>query len=150
MGIIKQLHLRPCVDPEDPDDYRPSSSWGAAVDPAPDGVSGLCALVDVVAPGDRVPLHKHPVDELIVLQAGSAEVVVGEEVETLDAGAFIFAPANTPHGARTVGREAARFLGVFDTEQVAVQYLERNPAPGTEGDAAQAQSVIDVRAAAPM
>jgi hypothetical protein len=31
-AILEQLDFRPCIDAEDPDDYRPRSSWAVAAD----------------------------------------------------------------------------------------------------------------------
>ena len=149
MAILEQLQYHPCADEADPDDYRPRSSWAAAADPISSDrsfVEGLCALVDVVAPNDRVPLHTHPVDEMIVLEEGTAEVTLGDEVRTLAAGAVIFVPAETPHGAVNVGEAPARFLGVFSTQRIGVRYLQRNPAPNTEGNPPRPPFELDVRA----
>jgi quercetin dioxygenase-like cupin family protein len=150
MAIISELRYRPCDDAQgDPDDYRPRSSWAAAVDPG-DGsgtrVEDQCVIVDVVAPGDRLPLHTHPVSELFVLEKGEVEITLGSELSTISAGAVVFAPAQVPHGARNIGDGEARFIGVFPTERVGIHYLERNPAPGTEGDPPQPLVEFDVRA----
>lgn len=149
MAILEKLRYQPCADESDPDDYRPRSSWAAAVDPARSDrsfVSNLCAFVDVVAPGDRVPLHTHPVDELVILEQGTAEVALGDEVREIGAGAMVFVPAETAHGAVNVGDTRARFLGVFSAERIGVRYLQRNPAPGTEGNPPQPPFEVDVRA----
>ena len=148
MSILKQLDYRPCADEHDPDDYRPRSSWAAAVDPAtPDGrfVQNLCVFVDVVAPGDRVPLHTHPIDELVVVLEGTAEVTLDEETHVVQPGAVIFIPERTPHGARNTGDEPAKLIGLFPSERVGFRYLERNPAPGTEADLPQPPFEMNVR-----
>jgi mannose-6-phosphate isomerase-like protein (cupin superfamily) len=151
MTIIERLQFSPCDDPSEPDDFRPRSSWAAAVDPAhPDGkyVRDLVLLVDVVAPGDRVPLHKHPIDELAIVEEGTAEVTLGDETRTVSSGTALFIPAGTAHSARNVGSKPWKVLGVFPAERVGFEYLERNPAPGTEGDPPRPAYEVDVRAEA--
>ena len=150
MAII-ELRFSPCDDPGEPDDFRPRSQWAVAVDPAsPDRafVRDLSLFVDVVAPGDRVPLHRHPIDELMVVEEGTGEVRLGGGTHVVSSGAVIFVPARLPHGARNIGSEPWRVLGVFAAERVGFEYLERNPAPGTEGDPPRPPYEIDVRAEA--
>ncbi len=148
MAIIDELVFRPC-DESDPDDYRPNSRWALAVDPAnPPGryVRGVSVSIDVVAPGDRVPLHTHPIDEVIVVAEGMAEVTCGDEVRVVSAGAVIFAPAETPHGGGPVDDRPVTFIGFFPADRVGFTALERNPAPGTEADPPRPTYELDVRA----
>jgi hypothetical protein len=42
-----------------------------------------------------------------------------------------------------VGSEPASLFAVFPSRQVGITYLERNPAPGTEADDAQAPVTFD-------
>lgn len=148
MAIIDRPVFRAC-DESDPDDYRPNSSWALAVDPAvPDGrfVRDLTVSIDVVAPGDRVPLHTHPIDEVIVIAEGTAEVALGDEVRTVSPGAIAFVPAGTPHGGGPVGNVPVTFIGFFAAARIGTAALERNPAPGTEGDPPRPPYELDVRA----
>ncbi len=147
MSIIDQLVFRPC-DESDPDDYRPNSSWALAIDPAKPGrpfVRDLSVSIDLVAPNDRVPLHTHPIDEVIFLAEGEAEVTCGDEVRVVSAGAVVFAPAGTPHGGGPIGDRPVRFIGFFAAERIGFTALERNPAPGTEGDPPRPTYELDVR-----
>ncbi len=148
MAIIDRLVFRPC-DENDPDDYRPNSSWALAVDPVDPGgrfVRDLSVSIDDVAPGERVPLHTHPIDEVIVVAEGTAAVTCGEEVRLVSAGAVIFVPAETPHGGGPIDDRPVRFIGFFPAERVGFTALERNAAPGTEGDPPRPPYELDVRA----
>lgn len=148
MAIIERPAFRSC-DESDPDDYRPNSSWAVAVDPVnPDGrfVRDLSVSIDLVAPGDRVPLHTHPIDEVIVVAEGTAEFALGDEVRIARDGAVVFVPAGTPHGGGPVDDRPVRFIGFFASDRVGVTALERNPAPGTEGDPPRPPYELDVRA----
>jgi quercetin dioxygenase-like cupin family protein len=142
MTILPSLTFRPCVDDDDPDDYRPLSRWAMASDPRSD----LVVIVDQVAAGDRVPLHTHTVDEVVVVTGGSARVRVGDDAVVVEPGAVLFAPAGTPHGGAALDRDVT-FIGFFATPTIETTYLERNPAPGTEGQPPQAAVVFDARSA---
>jgi quercetin dioxygenase-like cupin family protein len=147
MAIIEHRSYVALAD-DDPDDYRPNSSIALMVDPArSDGkfVNGLTVLFERVAPGDRVPLHAHIEEEVIFIDAGTAEVIVGEERRTVGPGAVVFVPSGTPHQARNVGPDPLLLHAVFPAEKVTVQYLDRNPAPGTEAAAPQPPLTIDLR-----
>jgi quercetin dioxygenase-like cupin family protein len=148
MAIIEQLQHNPFDDSDYPDDYRPNSTWAIACDPS--NVEGsyaadLAVAVEVVAPGDRVPSHTHPIDELIFVEDGVAEVELGPETRTVQPGTIVFVPAGTPHAGRPVGDSSVRFLGVFPSPQIGIEMLDRNPAPGTEGDPPQPAYTWDIR-----
>ena len=67
MGIAPRTALEPMVG--DPDDHRPQSEWRLAVDPA--GATRFAFLEERCAPGDRIPLHRHDVDEVVIVLDGS-------------------------------------------------------------------------------
>ena len=58
----------------------------------------------------------------------------------------MFVPAGTPHRTRNVTTSPVRIHAMFPSERIGIEYLERNPAPGTEDDPPQPVVVIDVRA----
>ena len=147
MTVIERLRYR-SYDASDPDDFRPGSTWAMACDPArADGayVRDLAVTVDIVAPGDRVPLHTHPIDEVVLVEDGTAEFVLGTETWIVEPGAVAFVPAGIPHGARAGSSAPVRFLGIFPSTRIGIELLERNPAPGTEGSRPQPPYVLDVR-----
>src|SRR5204863_511263 len=81
------------------------------------------------------------------VDGGDAEFRLGEDVQRLSAGAIVFTPTGMPHAARNVGDEPLRFRALFSSHLVDLRYLERNPAPGTEGRDPQTV-VYDARSAA--
>jgi hypothetical protein len=147
MAILDRLNYRPCVDPEDPDDYRPRSSWAVAVDPQPSSgsfVVGPAVVVDRCAPGDKIPLHTHTIDEVVLVQGASAPLRLGNETRSVPPGAVMFVPRGTPHGSNPVDDEVT-FIGIFGESIIETAYLERNPAPGTEGRPPLPRAVLDAR-----
>ena len=147
MAIISSVDYLP-FDESDPDDYRPNSKWALVVDPNPDGtahVDDITLILEEIAPGERIPLHVHPVSEVIVIVEGAAEVTLGDETRRADAGTIVFVPASVRHGTRNAGSDPVRLHAMFPTERIGIEYLERNPAPGTEHDPPRPAFTIDVR-----
>jgi len=140
------IHERPTLQPMvgDLDDHRPGSRWALVADPE---VRGLTAIVEDIAPGDRIPLHTHPQEEAIVIASGQAHVRVGDEEREVEAGAVLLVPAGMPHGTRNTSSEAVRVYAVFPATTIGIAYLERNPAPGTEADPPQPPFDVDLRGA---
>jgi quercetin dioxygenase-like cupin family protein len=62
-------------------------------------------------PGAVFPIHRHPQEQITVLQAGEAEFTVGGRVEVLRPGAWSVVPGGVEHGLKA-GRSGARFLAV--------------------------------------
>src|SRR5579864_2777963 len=53
-------------------------------------------LVDM-QPGEGVRLHKHPYQEIFIIQEGTATFTVGTATLEALAGQVVIGPANTPH-----------------------------------------------------
>jgi quercetin dioxygenase-like cupin family protein len=102
-------------------------------------------IVEEIAPGDRIPLHRHRIDEVLLYHSGKAEVRIGEETYSVVAGSIAFVPAGEPHSTTNVGDEPVHLQAVFPSHAIDLEYLERNPAPGTEGDPPQSAITYDVR-----
>ena len=69
MAIVSTLHYAP-FDEGDPDDFRPNSKWALVYDPgegAQDFVDNITVIFEEIAPGDRIPLHTHPIHEVMVI-----------------------------------------------------------------------------------
>jgi quercetin dioxygenase-like cupin family protein len=148
MGVVEGKVFRPLSGDDDPDDYRPSSRLAVVVDqPSRDVgfVHGLAVVFEEIAPGDRIPVHRHGIAEVVVIDEGAAELRLGDEVRRVGAGAVVFVPASTAHGIRNIGVQVLRVHAFFPSEVVSTHYLDRNPAPGTEGDPPRPPVTIDLR-----
>lgn len=121
---------------DDPDDYRPSSSWAPTVDP--DGRVSMSVIHERIGVGDRIPRHWHDVDELVLYEGGAARVHLDGIDHDVRAGATVFIPAGSVHGTTNTGDTPVEIRAVFPTTVVRVDGVERNPAPGTEGKPPQA------------
>lgn len=66
------------------------------IDPKNGGSEHLVVLTEDMAPGDRIPTHRHPLaDELIIVQSGNGRVTLGEKTQEAHAGSIVFIPRNT-------------------------------------------------------
>ena len=141
MSVVDRLELQPLADPGDPDDWRPSSLWAFASDPR----ASLAVIAEEIAQGDRIPLHRHRIDEVLLYHSGAAEVRIGDETFAVGPGSIAFVPAGEAHGTTNTGDEPVRLQAVFPSHAIDIEYLERNPAPGTESDPAQPPISYDTR-----
>lgn len=150
MGIVVQRRYKRLSDFGDPDDYRPGSEM-AVVRDAPDAdgkqLGRLTLLFENIGKGERIPLHiHHSVEEVIVIEEGSAEVTVGSETRAVGPGAVVFIPPGTPHGTRNIGNATLRIQAIFPSPQIDIEMLDRVPMPGTEVDPPQPATAVDLRA----
>lgn len=66
-----------------------------------------------VEPGAGSPPHLHRLDdEAFYILEGRFEVLCGQTVSFVEAGAFVFLPRNVPHYFRNAGTAPGLFLGV--------------------------------------
>ena len=121
---------------DDPDDYRPASSWLLQVDP--DAQVGLSVIRERIGVGDRIPRHSHDVDEVVLYESGSARAHVDGVDTDVSAGDTVFIPAGAVHGTLNTGSEPVEIRAVFPAREVVIDMVERNPLPGTESDAQRA------------
>jgi quercetin dioxygenase-like cupin family protein len=141
MRLHRELDFQPLTDPGDPDDWRPNSELAFVVDETTD----MAVIAERLAPGDAIPLHRHRIDEVVVYLEGAAEVRIGAETHDVRAGDIVFIPAGASHGARNRGEEIVEFRAVFRSAVIDIEYLERNPAPGTETARPRPPFAIDLR-----
>lgn len=148
MSIIESWEYMPLAMEEDPDDYRPDSELAIIIDPsesAENYVQGLTVFKEKIAPGNKIPLHQHTIEEVLFVDEGEIKVTVGKEQRMVAPGAIVFIPAKIQHGFQNVGNTVAKIHAVFPASEISIRYLERNPAPGTEGDDPQQPIAFDVR-----
>jgi quercetin dioxygenase-like cupin family protein len=141
MGLHRDFELQPLTDLADPDDWRPRSNWTLVADEA----ANVAVIVEEIGVGDAIPLHRHLIDEVLLYEAGDAEVRIDDETYRVRAGDIVIVPAGAAHGTRNVGSDKVSVRAVFPSHRIDITYIERNPAPGTEGEAPQPGVVWDTR-----
>lgn len=71
---------------------------------AENGATALCIFEQWVAPGTGAPTHSHPVEEVLTVRAGEAEMWIGDDNILVTAGQSLLVPAGRLHGFRNSGR----------------------------------------------
>ena len=66
--------------------------------------SQMMVGLNAFEPGQEHAAHRHAgMDKLYQVLAGSGEILLGDEVHLVKAGALVFAPADLTHGVRNTG-----------------------------------------------
>jgi len=85
-----------------PEHWRPGVETRMVVS-ARSGAAQLCIFEQWVAPGAGAPTHCHPVEEVLTVREGEAEMWIGDERVIVAAGQSLIVPAGRPHGFRNSG-----------------------------------------------
>jgi quercetin dioxygenase-like cupin family protein len=67
------------------------------------GAAQLCIFEQWVAPGHGAPTHSHPVEEVLTVREGEAEMWLDQERIIVSAGQSLIVPAGRKHGFRNSG-----------------------------------------------
>jgi quercetin dioxygenase-like cupin family protein len=67
------------------------------------GATQLCVFEQWIAPGAGAPTHFHPVEEVLTVLAGEAEVWIADQRMIVAAGQSALVRAGRPHGFRNAG-----------------------------------------------
>jgi quercetin dioxygenase-like cupin family protein len=116
------------VDPKD----MPSEPWRPGVETrmlvsAQNGAAQLCIFEQWIAPGTGAPTHSHPVEEVLTVREGEAEMWLDEQRVTVTAGQSLIVPARRKHGFRNSGSATLHIHAVL-----ASAVFEATPEGATE------------------
>ena len=83
--------------------------------------AGICVIVVEAGPGDGPQLHRHPYEEVFVVQEGAATFTLDGEEREVRAGEVVVAPAGVAHRFVNSGDGPLRQVDIhvsrgFDTE----------------------------------
>jgi quercetin dioxygenase-like cupin family protein len=111
---------------------RPGTFFTLKLDPKNRGSKHMTVMGEDMAPGGRIPTHRHPhCDELIIIRAGAARVTLGDKAEEAHAGAIVFIPQDTWIGVENLGNEHLIITGIM-SEPGYEEYLRAISAPAGE------------------
>jgi mannose-6-phosphate isomerase-like protein (cupin superfamily) len=116
------------VDPRDmlPEQWRPGVETRMLVS-ARNGAAQLCIFEQWVAPGTGAPTHMHPVEEVLTVREGEAEMWIDDERVIVSAGQSLLVPAGRQHGFRNSGNVTLHIHAVL-----ASPVFEATPEGATE------------------
>ena len=82
--------------------WRPGVETRMVVSAA-SGAAQLCIFEQWVAPGAGAPTHSHPVEEVLTVRDGEADMWIGEAHVTVSTGQSLLIPPRQLHGFRNSG-----------------------------------------------
>ena len=95
-----------------PENWRPGVETRMVVS-ARNGAAQLCIFEQHVAPGAGAPTHRHPVEEVLTVREGVAEMWIDQARVTVSAGQSLIIPAGRLHGFRNCGSAALHVHAVL-------------------------------------
>jgi len=122
MAIVK------IIDPRssNPEHWRPGVETRMLV-AAARGAAQLCIFEQWVAPGAGAPTHSHPVEEVLTVREGDAEIWIDEDRAVVTSGQSLIVPAGRMHGFRNCGTATLHINAVL-----ASPIFEATPEGATE------------------
>jgi mannose-6-phosphate isomerase-like protein (cupin superfamily) len=88
--------------------HMPPEQWRQGVETrmlvsASNGAAQLCIFEQWIAPGAGAPTHSHPVEEVLTVREGEAEMWMDEQRIIVAVGQSLIVPARRQHGFRNSG-----------------------------------------------
>jgi len=116
------------IEPRDAqlEQWRPGVQTRMLVSAA-NGAAHLCIFEQWVAPGTGAPTHSHPVEEVLTVREGEAEMWLGDQRVMVTAGQSLIVPAGRNHGFRNSGNVTLHLHAVL-----ASAVFEATPEGATE------------------
>jgi quercetin dioxygenase-like cupin family protein len=116
------------VDPGNrpPEHWRPGVETRMLVS-AGNGAAQLCIFEQWIAPGTGAPTHSHPVEEVLTVSEGEAEMWMDEQRVIVSAGQSLIVPAGRKHGFHNSGNVTLHIHAVL-----ASPVFEATPEGATE------------------
>ena len=93
--------------------------------------AGVSFILIDAPPGSGPRLHKHPYEEVFVVQEGKATFTAGDDVIEAKAGQVVVVPAGVAHKFVNSGAGRLRQIDIHASERFVTEWLEERPArPG--------------------
>ena len=95
---------------------RPGVTFTLKIGPKNSGSQTMAVVTEDMAPGDKIPTHRHPhADELILIQSGTGKVILGDKVQVAHAGAIVFIPKDTWISMENIGTDHLTHTDIWST-----------------------------------
>jgi mannose-6-phosphate isomerase-like protein (cupin superfamily) len=119
--------MKPIVHQDNPlEAWRPGVETRMLVS-AGNGALQLCIFEQWVQPGNGAPTHSHPVEEVLTVREGEAEMWIDEQRVVVLSGQSLIVPARRKHGFRNCGNATLHVHAVL-----ASAVFEMTPEGATE------------------
>ena len=86
--------------------------------------AGVSFIVGDAPPGGGPRLHRHPYEEVFVVQEGSVTFTAGEEVVEASGGQVVVVPAGVAHKFVNSGAGRLRQVDIHASERFVTEWLE--------------------------
>jgi mannose-6-phosphate isomerase-like protein (cupin superfamily) len=80
-------------------------------------------ILDRSEPGRGPALHRHPYDEVWVLDEGEATFTAGDRTLAAGPGSVVVVPAGTPHSFRNTGSKPLRMICIHTSPRLETEWL---------------------------
>jgi quercetin dioxygenase-like cupin family protein len=87
------------------------------------GGVGVCVIFVDAPPGGGPDLHKHPYEEIFIVQEGEATFIAGGEEQHARAGDIVIVPADTPHAFTNSGDGPLRQIDIHVSPRFSTEWL---------------------------
>jgi mannose-6-phosphate isomerase-like protein (cupin superfamily) len=88
------------------------------------GGAGVSIILVDMAPGEGPKLHRHPYEEVFVIEAGRATYTIGSTTLEATAGQIAIVPAGVPHKFINSGSERLRQVDIHRSPRFITEWLE--------------------------
>ena len=88
------------------------------------GDAGISVILVDMAPGEGPKLHKHPYEEVFIIQEGSATYTIGSITLEATAGQIAIVPAGVPHKFVNSGSGRLRQVDIHHNPRFITEWLE--------------------------
>ena len=86
--------------------------------------AGVSFIVVDAPPGSGPKLHRHPYEEVFVVQEGSVTFTAGDDVIEASGGQVVVVPAGVPHKFVNSGAGRLRQVDIHASERFITEWLE--------------------------
>ncbi|HEV2712187.1 MAG TPA: cupin domain-containing protein [Gaiellaceae bacterium] len=89
---------------------------------AASGAASTSVVYFELEPGNRLSLHTHTAEEVLLIVEGTAEAIVRERSTAMSAGGMALIPANVVHDVVNAGSDTLRCVGFFSSAVILNRY----------------------------
>jgi mannose-6-phosphate isomerase-like protein (cupin superfamily) len=88
------------------------------------GGVGVCVIIVEAPPGRGPSLHRHPYEELLLVQEGSGTFTLGDESLEVGAGELVVVPPGVPHGFKNTGEGVLKQIDIHVSPSFSTEWLD--------------------------